>query len=195
MIVHDVHYINGQLDERQYFFSDIKKEGILLYSSGNLRLHEVTKELNSEQRYKLAQEDFEHWFGKGLNFYEAFEFFLKRKNYSESAFLLHQVAERFYNTILLVFTRYKPKTHDLDILRRLTNALDQKLISIFPFSNTEEERLFKLLRDAYIDARYSKNYVITEAELFWLSERIKVLQQLTEKLCREKMESFLINKL
>lgn len=191
IIVHDVHYINAQLEEGQYFFSDIKKEGILLYSTGNLRLKEVTKQLNPEQRYQLAQEDFTHWFADAVGFYEIFEGCIKNQKYSLAAFQLHQAAERSYNAILLVFTRYKPKTHDLEILRRLTHALDQRLIKAFPLINPEEERLFKLLRDAYIDARYKKGYCITEQELNWLGERVKVLQQLTEQLCHEKMQSFL----
>ena len=73
----------------------------------------------------------------------------------------------------------------------MTNALDPRFIQVFPFATPEEERLFKLLRDAYIDARYKKGYKINEEELLWLSERVKLLQSLTETLCQEKMQSFL----
>ncbi|MDF3054879.1 MAG: hypothetical protein K0Q74_786 [Gammaproteobacteria bacterium] len=190
IIAHDAKYINARLGEGQYFFSDIKKEGVLLYSSGNVHLQEVGKKLDSEKRYQLAKEDFEHWFTSAVNFYDLVEFCITKHNYNDAAFLLHQVAERLYNAILLVFTRYKPKTHDLDTLRKLTNALDHKFIQAFPLSNAEELRLFQLLRDAYIDARYSKNYVITEQELLWLAGRVKTLQQLAEKLCLEKMQMF-----
>ena len=96
--------------------------------------------------------------------------------------------------MLLVFTRYKPNTHDLSILRRLTNVLDQRLIKIFPLSNSEERYRFILLRNAYVDSRYKKSYAITEEELIWLSERISELRQLTETLCKEKIDSFLIEK-
>jgi HEPN domain-containing protein len=191
IIVHDVDYINVQLEEGQYFFSDLKKEGVLLYSSGNLRLREAAKQINLEQRYKLAQGDFEHWFTDAVGFYRTAISCIEKSDYRIAAFLMHQAAERSYNAILLVFARYKPKTHDLDTLRRLTNALDHKLLQAFPLNNAEEERLFKLLCNAYIDARYDKNYAITERELLWLAERIKTLQQLTEKLCLEKMQTFL----
>ena len=60
--------------------------------------------------------------------------------------------------------------------------LDERLIKIFPFV---------LLRDAYVDARYKKSYAITETELTWLAERISELQQLTEILCQEKINSFI----
>jgi uncharacterized protein len=194
IIVHDMYYINAQLEEGQYFFSDIKKEGILLYSTGHLHLKEVTKQLNPEQRYQLAQEDFEYWFDSAKKFLEAFTFHFQKGYFANAAFELHQVVERLYNGILLVYTRYKPKTHDLEMLRRLTYTLDQRLIKAFPLANFEEERLFKLLCDAYIDARYKKSYTITEQELNGLSERVKVLQQLTGQLCHEKMQSFLAQK-
>jgi uncharacterized protein len=191
IIVHDADYINAQLEEGQYFFSDIKKEGILLHTTGNVQLSEVIKKLNPKQRYQLAKEDFEHWFATAINFYGLAEIGIMKKNFNEAAFLLHQVTERLYNAILLVFTRYKPKTHDLDTLRRLTHTLDQRPLKVFPLNTPEEERLFKLLCNAYIDARYKKNYSITEQELLWLAERLKTLQALTEMLCKEKMDSFL----
>ncbi|HVV67610.1 MAG TPA: HEPN domain-containing protein [Gammaproteobacteria bacterium] len=193
IIVHDADYINAQLDDAQYFFSDIKKKGILLYSTGHLKLKEVNKQLNPKQRYQLAQEDFEYWFTDGVGFYEGFNFYLQGKKNNLAAFSLHQATERFYNAILLVFTHYKPKTHDLAILRRLTNNLDRRFIKIFVETDPEERRLFRLLREAYIAARYKKGYKITEDELNRLSERVQTLQQLTEKLCHEKMESFLVN--
>lgn len=189
-IVHDIEFVNRRLEKAQYFFSDIKKQGIVLYDSGQLKLKEP-RELSNEERYQLAKEDFEYWFSSAGNFLEAFGFCLNKKHYSQAAFLLHQVAERLYTTLLLVFTRYKPNTHDLRILRRLTNALDQRLIKIFPLSDSVERYQFMLLRNAYVDARYKKNYVITESELNWLVERVSKLQELTEALCHEKINSFL----
>lgn len=190
-IVHDIEFVNRRLEKAQYFFSDIKKQGIVLYDSGQLKLKKP-RELANKERYQLAKEDYEYWFSKAKNFYEGFSFYLSKQNYNEAAFLLHQVAERLYTTLLLVFTRYKPNTHDLSILRRLTNVLDERLIKIFPLRNSEETYRFILLRDAYVDARYKKSYAITEEELIWLSERISELRQLTETLCQEKIDSFLI---
>jgi len=49
---------------------------------------------------------------------------------------------------------------------------------------------FQLLKNAYVDARYSEHYEITQEELSWLVERVVCLQQLTEKFCKEKIERF-----
>ncbi len=188
-IVHDIQFINQRLKKAQYFFSDIKKQGIVLYDSGQVELAEP-RELSDKERYHLAKEDFEYNFESAKGFYKGFNFYLSSQDNNHAAFLLHQTTERLYNTLLLVFTRYKPKTHDLRILRRVTNLLDQRLIKIFPQSTSEERRRFILLRNAYVDARYKKTYTITEEELTWLGERISGLMQLTETLCQEKINSF-----
>jgi len=190
-IVHDIEFVNRRLEKAQYFFSDIKKQGIVLYDSGQLKLREP-RELSNKERYQLAKEDFEYNFQSAKDFYEGFNFYFSKQNYNHAAFLLHQVTERLYTALLLVFTRYKPNTHDLRILRRLTNALDERLIKIFPLNSSEERHRFTLLRNAYVDARYKKGYAITESELTWLAERISELQQLVEILCQEKIDSFLL---
>jgi HEPN domain-containing protein len=35
---------------------------------------------------------------------------------SHAAFLWHQATERYFHAVLLVFTGYKPKTHDIKTL-------------------------------------------------------------------------------
>ena len=49
--------------------------------------------------------------------------------------------------------------------------------------------MFKLLRKAYVDARYTPNYVITQEQLVWLAERVSHLKELTATLWQEKMGS------
>ena len=54
----------------------------------------------------------------------------------------------------------------------------------------KSQELFKLLRKAYVDARYKPSYTITEDQLEWLAGRVTQLKELTETLCREKIDSF-----
>ena len=111
-IAHDIDFLNRRLRKGQYFFSDIKKEGICLYNSGRFELAEE-KGLTLKEYKSLAKNDFEHYFTKAKNFKSGFEFYFEKNNFSEAAFLLHQTTENFYNALLLVLTRYKPNTHDL----------------------------------------------------------------------------------
>ncbi len=190
LIVHDVEFINRRLTRAQYFFSDIKNEGIILWDSEKFTL-KVPRELSSKERFQLAKEDFEYWLTSAKEFWIDFENAFKRGSNSNAAFLLHQVTERLYSAILLVFTRYKPNTHHLQELRHLVNALDPRFIKVFPLATEEEERLFELLCDAHVDARYKKSYVITANELNHLANEVQNLTQLADKLCQEKIQSFL----
>ena len=62
------------------------------------------------------------------------------------------------------------------------------MLAIFSVEGSEEEkRRFELLRKAYVDARYNKNYVITSDELTWLADRVKYLQEVTKEICQNKI--------
>ena len=187
MILHDMPYINHKLTIGSYFFVDIVKEGVMLYDSGNYKLAK-SKKLSPEERKKYAQEDFEEWFESADDFYEGYVFYFEKTKYKNAAFMLHQATERFYHTILLVYTRYKPKLHDIEELGRQACDLDSRFCTVFPRNTDEEDRLFDLLLRAYIESRYSKKYKITKEELEYLAEKVKKLQSLTEKICKEKME-------
>jgi HEPN domain-containing protein len=82
-----------------------------------------------------------------------------------AAFLLHQATERYFHAVLLVFTGYKPKTHNIEELAEQTAPLHAALAGALPRTDPEAQRLFDLLKRAYIEARYSKSYRITAEEL------------------------------
>jgi len=189
VLVHDLDFINVNLARTQYFFSDIRREGILLYGKEQFQLQKERK-LTRQERRQLAQEDFDFWFKSVGRFLEIYQFNLEKKYYSNAAFELHQATERLYTTALLVYTRYKPNTHDLRTLRKMTNAIDNRFGQVFLFDSEEKKELFNLLRSAYIDARYKKNYAITHKKLVSLQEEVNKLQALIEKLCKEKITKF-----
>jgi HEPN domain-containing protein/predicted nucleotidyltransferase len=189
IIAHEINFVNGKLKKGQYFFSDIKKEGIILYDSKNCQLAEA-KELTPKERLGQAKADFKQWFEKANYFYKHSEYSMKDGDYTEAAFMLHQAAECFYGTVLLVYTNYKPKTHDLDTLRRLAANHDPAFFTAFPLRTKQERDRFDLLRQAYVGARYHDDYKITPQELKYLSRCIELLRNQTEASCSTKMESF-----
>jgi HEPN domain-containing protein len=108
----------------------------------------------------------------------------------EAVFLLHQMTERLFAAILLVFTRYKPSTHDLSKLLKRVASIEPRFLEVFPRGTEEQRQRFKLLRSAYVDARYKPSYSISREQLAWLAERVERLQAMTEKFCRAKIDSF-----
>ncbi len=61
------------------------------------------------------------------------------------------------------------------------------MIDAWPRDNRFARRHFGLLLRAYVEARYSASYEITAEELNWLIQRVKVLQDLVEVICRERL--------
>ncbi|MCZ6914948.1 MAG: HEPN domain-containing protein [Rickettsia endosymbiont of Ixodes persulcatus] len=54
-------------------------------------------------------------------------------------------------------------------------------------SSPEQEECFKLLEEAYVKARYDKNYKISKEQLLYLIERVEKLKMITEKICLERI--------
>ncbi|MDD5699502.1 MAG: HEPN domain-containing protein [Victivallaceae bacterium] len=189
IILHSVDEFRQAIKNGEYFFVDIKKEGVMLYRSGRFRLP-VARKLSSKERKNKAETHFRNWFESAKEFYDNFQMNLNLQRYSNAAFQLHQAAERFYHTVLLVFTDYKPRTHDLVELGKRVDQLSSGFKEIFSQNTDEEKHLFELLKCAYTEARYNMRYKITREELEYLAERVAMLRQLTEEVCRAKINGF-----
>jgi uncharacterized protein len=186
LITHDFAFVKNKIEWGHYFFNDIRREGIVLYDSGRYTLPEP-RILGAEERKEKAKEDFEKWFESANDFYRFFEFGLEHGMETIAAFQLHQATERYFTTVLLVFTNYKPRIHNIEKLGKQAADLHSAFRDIFPRETEEDNRLFDLLKKAYVDARYSKKYRITGEELRSLAKRVQVLRERTEMVCGERV--------
>ncbi len=183
IITETIQHVNEKLEKSQYFFSDIKKEGVLLYDSGEFKLAEA-RDLSWEERKEIAQDYYDQWFPDGCVFLDDSINTAQRGNLRHGVFYLHQATESFYNAVLLVFSGYKGKDHDIEKLGSLASNYSDELLKIFPRDTEEHNRLFILLKEAYIRARYDKTYKITEEELLYLIQRVEKLKAVTEEICQ-----------
>ncbi|MEO5928484.1 MAG: HEPN domain-containing protein [Candidatus Kapaibacterium sp.] len=189
LLIDPIAAFNSFIGEGRYFHTDIRKLGIMLFDSGRFALAEP-RELSPEQRLERAQEEFDYWFKSANSFLLSTQLALERDDYPHAAFLLHQATERFLSASLLVFTNYKPKLHDIEKLGDLAASQAPALLPVFPRGTAVEERRFDLLRRAYIDGRYEKEYSITKEELEWLLERVDMLRRVTEAICQNRIEQY-----
>tara|TARA_Y100000310_G_scaffold341280_1_gene439954 strand:- start:450 stop:1319 length:870 start_codon:yes stop_codon:yes gene_type:complete len=185
--VDTVQFFNDQIAAKSYFYSDIRKEAVILYDSGKQKL-EDPRELPHRRKKEMIIRDKDLWLDdKAEEAFVDFENIFKRGNYKKAVFELHQATEALYTTVLLVFSGYKPKTHDLKKLRRRVNQVDPRFKDTFPENTDEDKRLFQLLTKAYVDARYKPSYTITKEELEVLKKKAIDLKDLVKKLCNEKL--------
>lgn len=188
-IFHGIDFVNEALSEGNYFFADIKKEGIVLFNSSRYQLADK-REMSPTETQAKAEADFSYWFGSANDFYFQYENAYSHDKLNNAAFQLHQATERYYGAIQLVFTATKPKTHDLEILGGMAKASNMEFGKVFPKGNLQERMRFTLLKKAYVDARYKAEYKISKEDLAWLAERVQLLRKFTEQICKHKIESF-----
>ncbi|MCF6323981.1 MAG: HEPN domain-containing protein [Gammaproteobacteria bacterium] len=189
ILVHTLEEVNDALIKGQYFFTDIKREGIVLYETDKRDLAEAGN-LTPEEYKVIAEKNYNQWFESANEFFDTFYDDMEKERLKKSAFELHQATERYFACLLLVLTNYKPNTHNLKQLNSLAILQNERISEVFPQDTKINRRRFQLLKQAYVDARYSEHYKISQDELEWLADRVKHLQQLIEMLCQEKIASF-----
>jgi predicted nucleotidyltransferase/HEPN domain-containing protein len=182
LIYHSLEDVNDKLRLGRYFFMDIVRDGILLFEEPGHAFAEP-RPLSAAEALRETQDYFEEWFESAGTFLETSNLVREKGHPKEAAFLLHQATERFYHCLFLVRTLYSPKTHNLNQLRQLAEAMEPRLKEVWPRATKFERRCYELLRDAYVKARYSRHYRISDDQLAWLSERVQLLQSIVRDLC------------
>ena len=187
LVVEPLERVNDLLAKGQYFFTDIKKEGVALYERKGHKLAEP-KPLNDDEYREMAGKYFEGALPFAREQLEGARFHIGESKVKSAAFALHQATEHAYRALLLTLTLYSPAIHNIRTLRGLAEELDPRLIDAWPRYHRADRRKFELLRRAYVEARYSEHYEITVEELEWLEARVRVLQDVVETVCEERLK-------
>ncbi|MBJ7498282.1 MAG: HEPN domain-containing protein [Sphingopyxis sp.] len=183
-IVHSLKDVNAQLERGRPFFVDIVEQGIGLYEAEGYEFAQP-RNLPPEEARVEAEKHFESWLESASRRAELAQTALSKGYLNEAAFDFHQATERFYHCTLLVLSLYSPKSHRLNFLRSQCEQIAPALVEAWPRDDKFSRRCFELLRLAYVNARYSPHYKISAEELTWIGERVAVLEDLVEKICRD----------
>lgn len=185
-IVHTLKDVNGQLEHGRPFFADIVRQGVALYEAEGHPFAQP-RNLPPEEARAEAQRYFDEWFESAAAFANGARYYLKIERPKEAAFNFHQSVERFYHTVLLVLTLYSPKSHRLNFLRSHCEEIAPELIAAWPREDKFSRRCFELLRLAYVNARYSPEYKLTDEEIGWIAERVAALETLVREVCERRL--------
>ncbi|TPG52240.1 HEPN domain-containing protein [Sphingomonas glacialis] len=185
-IVHTLKDVNRQLEHGRPFFGDIVRQGITLYEAEGHPFAQP-RNLPPEEAHAEAQRYFDEWYSTASEFAAGAEFHRARSSSKLAAFNFHQATERFYHTVLLVLTLYSPKSHRLNFLRSHCEEIAPELIAAWPREDKFSRRCFELVRLAYVNARYSHEYRLTDEEIGWIAERVAVLETLVREVCERRL--------
>lgn len=62
--------------------------------------------------------------------------------------------------------------------------------SVFPRGNKDDQRLFDLLKRAYVEARYNPKFEVTKENIQILTDKTQALRDITDRTCTDRMEYY-----
>ncbi|WP_380926124.1 HEPN domain-containing protein [Sphingomonas leidyi] len=186
LVYHSLDDVNEKLRLGRYFFMDILRDGVVLFEEEGHPFAEP-QPLSPADALAETRDYFEDRFESAEKALKGAHFYMSEGDTKDAAFLLHQATERLYQCLFLVRTLYTPKTHNLNRLRSLAEDMEPRLKQVWPSSTKEERQAYARLREAYIKARYSREYRITAEQLGWLGERVAMLKSVVETACVERL--------
>lgn len=190
LIVHTLAEVNDGLSRGEYFWTDIARDGVILY---NLPGHPLVdaQPLSAAEAHASAErylatktEDLDVWLKTVRTLLSQDLTQAVRKN---AAFQLHQAVEASYICFLLVHTFYFPRSHNIKFLRSLAEDIDSSLIDAWPREQRVDRRRFELLKRAYVEARYSDQYDVTAEDLASLEASARRLRDLVVASCERRL--------
>ena len=188
--IHDsIKKVNEDLKYSRYFYTELKRDGIMLYNSGNNKLAR-RKPLNFGEIKKQGEEYFREKFAKARLFIEQAVFMYDKEEYVMSSFNLHQACENLFNAIMLTFTLKNDKEHNLEELFKASRGYAPELIRVFPVGNEEEERLFKILVCSYIEARYNPEFKVSREDVEDLMVKVEKFEEVTKQVCERRIKEY-----
>lgn len=187
IIVHSIDEVNQALKRGEYFWVDIARDGIALYE---LPQHELATPMpaSTKDAFEMATGYSHDWLAKIDSSLKGANFYLGEGELKDAAFLLHQATERAYICFLLVRTMYFPRSHNIKFLRSLAEDNEPRLIEAWPRATKLDRRRFELLKRAYVEARYSRNYEIGRDDLDALTRSVRQLRDIVGAVSRERLD-------
>jgi len=171
IIVHTLQEVNQALIRGEYFWVDIARDGIVLYEMPGSALA-APQPLTAADAHAMAFSYLNDWLAKIDSGIKLAAFARLEDELRDAAFLLHQATERAYICYLLVRTFYFPRSHNIKFLRSLAEDGEPRLIEAWPRHNRIDRRRFELLKRAYVEARYSASYEISDGDLAAISQSL-----------------------
>lgn len=177
------------INKGHYFFTNILAEGIVLYCKENIENIKLQYPDYKEVE-KLTAMCFSEKLERADSFFADVENACNRKDYKQSSFYLHQTTENLYFAIILTFTLYSPGEHNLFKLSRNAKSHSINTIRAFPRFSSEEKRLFRLLNDAYLQARYNPHFIVSKSDIDILTRSVVKLRDIVTQVCKNKIAEY-----
>jgi len=186
VIVHSLAEVNQAIGRGEYFWTDILRDGVTLYDLPGHPLA-TPQPMTDAEASQMAMRYLQQWSKLIESSLKIATFCIGEGERRDAAFNLHQAVERAYICLLLVHTLYFPRSHNIKFLRSLAEDVDQSVIPAWPREAKLDRRRFELLKRAYVEARYSDQYAVTDEDLEALTAAATRLRDLVIASCEARL--------
>jgi HEPN domain-containing protein len=169
------------LQDGHPFATSVKERAVLMHGKPDTNIN------SPSVRHSITGQGETNFIDLATEFMAGAGLYHQRQQYALAAFMLHQAAEHALHAILMAGTGLHMNTHNLDKLLRYCSMITDRVQQTLPRNTANNQRLFKLLQDAYIQARYKQALPIAPHDITLLMKRLQVLLELAAQKADEKM--------
>ncbi|SEP41605.1 HEPN domain-containing protein [Niastella yeongjuensis] len=184
-----INEVYKHLREGHIFYSAVCSPDFMVYDNKRVTLPEKP-DMDISAIKVNARNIFDDAFCLAKSFLDGAEYFATTGQYKPAAFLLHQATEHALRALLVSLTRLTAYGHNLKSLIRHSCFCAPDLDIIFPKNTDEEKEFFDLLNTAYVSARYSPQYEISQDQVMLLLDRVNAILAQTEQSFEERLKTF-----
>lgn len=172
------------------FFYDTCRPHNLLYSAPTSSFILISQSFNLDKMLDRAKNNFHKQIDKISAFKEGALFYYEKKNYSHTAFMVHQQIEISYRAIE-IFTMGKDKvTHSIRVHQDYVRPHMQDLGNVFDEDNAEEDKLMRHLDEAYLAVRYEDSYIIKKENILLAIEKAELVYKMVNQVYEDMVSVF-----
>jgi HEPN domain-containing protein len=190
--LHKAAILYKQLKEGHIYYSVICNEGNVIYDDGLTDLPQAKEEALKAVTEKASNE-FNTAHKKADSFLEGASNYYGENNLAMTAFMLQQGIELTLRGLIAALLGTCPKTHCFKELRKPLKRCAPELHYLLSTNEEEENRLLHLLEKAYLESRYTDNFIISDNDITLLTDGAEKLHERVEKIFKEKMEQLIGN--
>ncbi|UNY97871.1 HEPN domain-containing protein [Zhouia spongiae] len=181
-------YACQQVSAQNLFFIDRCSPSSLIYKSPDAEGELINLTIDDKVITNIRA-GFKRECDKINSFMDGAIFFLKKENYPQAAFMLHQCIELWYRYASLFIMGKERKSHSIKELQTYIRIFVPELGILFHTEIEEERHLLKQLDEAYVNARYGNNYHINRDQIIKIKEKTNAVKKKVVQLFEERCEA------
>ncbi|WP_410220235.1 HEPN domain-containing protein [Pedobacter sp.] len=175
--LHTFGYLKQQMLEGNFFYSSVCIEKNVVYRKSTAELLPCPCFKIYEVMVARCKHVFDAEMKKASSFLSGAINYIDTGSYELAVFMLQQTAELTYRCFLNIMRGKDIKCHSLIVLRRNLKRFAPYLIGIFSADEKEELHDLEILEKGYCDARYNREYTVTEETVSSLYQKVSMLHQ------------------